>query len=278
MGQGTVLAKMDLKEAYRSIPVHPADRPLLAVRWQGITFVDGALPFGLRSAPKLFSAVADGLLWIFFKGGVQLAIHYLDDFLFLGPPHGPGCSQSLQKALHLCEELGVPVAPDKTEGPATSIIFLGIEIDTQAGQLRLPREKLADLIATLQSWMRPDRLHIPKHSGTKRDLLSLIGKLHHASRVIKPGRAFIRSLIDTSIAVTSLDHHVSLKASWNHPAGISSSTLHYQQCGTCYQGILCHCPATLPFLLWRGGSKALHTRSNLWSNMLLATLFQATCC
>ena len=30
-----------------------------------------------------------------------------------------------------------------------------------------------------------------------------------------------------------------------HPAGISSSTLHYQQCGTCYQGILCHCPATL---------------------------------
>ena len=62
MGQGTFLAKMDLKEAYRSIPVHPADRPLLAVRWQGMTFVDGALPFGLWSAPKLFSAVADGLL------------------------------------------------------------------------------------------------------------------------------------------------------------------------------------------------------------------------
>ena len=105
----------------------------------------------------------------------------------------------------------MPVAADKTKGPATSI-FLGIEIDTQAGQLRLPREKLSDLMATLQSWTSPDRPHIQKRSGTKRDLLSLSGKLHHASRVIKPGRAFIRSLIDTSIAVTSLYHHVSLKA------------------------------------------------------------------
>ena len=80
MGYGTLLAKMDLKEAYRSIPVHPADRPLLAVQWGGKTLVDGVLPFSLCSAPKLFSAVADGLLWTFFKEGIRLAIHYLDVF------------------------------------------------------------------------------------------------------------------------------------------------------------------------------------------------------
>ena len=48
---------LDFKEVYRSIPVHPADRPLLAVQWRDTILVVGALPFGLRSAPKLFSAV-----------------------------------------------------------------------------------------------------------------------------------------------------------------------------------------------------------------------------
>ena len=44
MGQGTLLMK---KEAYRLVPVHPTDCPLLAVQWQGTTFIDGALPFRL---------------------------------------------------------------------------------------------------------------------------------------------------------------------------------------------------------------------------------------
>ena len=36
MGLGTLMAKMDLKEAYRNIPVHPADHHLLAVQWNGL--------------------------------------------------------------------------------------------------------------------------------------------------------------------------------------------------------------------------------------------------
>ena len=212
LGQGALLAKMDLREAYRSVPVHPFDRHLLAVQWQSIIYVDGALPFGLRSAPKLFSALADSLLWIFFKQGVSLAIHYLDDFLFLGPPQEPDCQQSLDKALQFCQQLGVRIAPEKTEGPTTSIIFLGIKMDTESKQLRLPSKKLADLSRTLQTWRRPGRDETPKRSGKKRDLLSLIGKIHHASRVVRPGRALIRGLIDASRSVVPLAHHVSLGA------------------------------------------------------------------
>ena len=53
-------------------PVHPDDRLLLGMEWKGQLFVDTALPFGLRSAPKVFIAVADALMWIFRKyGGVQ---------------------------------------------------------------------------------------------------------------------------------------------------------------------------------------------------------------
>ena len=77
MGQGTLLTKMDMKDAYRLVPVHPTDC-LLAVQWQSTTFIDWALLFGLWSAPKLLSAIADGLLWIILKERIQLAIHYLD--------------------------------------------------------------------------------------------------------------------------------------------------------------------------------------------------------
>ena len=40
LGQGTLLAKVDIESAYRLIPVHPHDRPLLAVQWDGRFYVD----------------------------------------------------------------------------------------------------------------------------------------------------------------------------------------------------------------------------------------------
>lgn len=71
--------KADLKEAYRMIPVHLHDQSLLSVEWNGVIFTDMALPFGLRSAPKIFSAVADALQWILVHKGVKTILHYLDD-------------------------------------------------------------------------------------------------------------------------------------------------------------------------------------------------------
>ena len=58
-GRGSLLAKLDLESAYRMIPVHPDDRPLLGMKWRGSYLLDTALSFGLRSAPKLFNVVAD---------------------------------------------------------------------------------------------------------------------------------------------------------------------------------------------------------------------------
>ena len=72
LGRGAQMAKMDIKSAYRMVPVHPGDRPLLAVQWAGQTFFDTRLPFGLRSAPKIFSAVADALQWMFTRQGGDL--------------------------------------------------------------------------------------------------------------------------------------------------------------------------------------------------------------
>ena len=83
LGKGAFLSKIDIRSAYRTIPVHPDDRFLLGMCWEGRLFVDTVLPFGLWSAPKIFTAVADAVEWIARANGVGHLFHYLDDF-FIG--------------------------------------------------------------------------------------------------------------------------------------------------------------------------------------------------
>ena len=77
------MVKADIQEAYRMVPVHSEDQHLLGVRWDGTVYIDGVLPFGLRSAPKLFSAVAEALQWILHKKGIEKGLYYLDDFILV---------------------------------------------------------------------------------------------------------------------------------------------------------------------------------------------------
>jgi len=91
MGEGALLGKADVQSAYRIIPVHPEDRWLLGMQWQGRVFVDTYLPFGLRSAPIIFTAVADAPGWIVKAKGVRMLRHYLDDFITVGAPATGEC-------------------------------------------------------------------------------------------------------------------------------------------------------------------------------------------
>ena len=135
LGRGALMAKVDIEAAYRLIPVHTHDRPLLGISWKGSTFVDPMLPFGLRSAPKIFNAVADALHWCLEQEGVAYADHYLDDFIVLGHPHSPQCQRALDTLSSSFARLGVPLATRKTVGPTPCLTFLGITIDTMANEL-----------------------------------------------------------------------------------------------------------------------------------------------
>ena len=53
------MAKFDVASVYRNVASHPDDRPLLGMQWHGQYFVDLVLLFGLRSAPFIFTAIAD---------------------------------------------------------------------------------------------------------------------------------------------------------------------------------------------------------------------------
>ena len=169
------------------MPTNPCDYTLLGLRWRNSTYIDRALPFGLRSAPKIFNAVADFIAWVLVSRGIRYLLHYLDDFLFLVAPNSSQGSDTLTTALETLNLLGIPVAADKTEGPTTSLVFLGILIDTNRSELRLPSDKLANLITLTQAWMG-------KKACTKKELESQVGHLSHAATVIPQGRTFLRSL------------------------------------------------------------------------------------
>ena len=99
----------------------------------------------------------------------------------------------------------VPLAPEKIIGPSTKITYLGIEIDSVANSIRLPTEKLQELQLMLDQWKI-------RKKCTKRELLSLVGSLSFACKVVKPGRMFLRRLIDLSTTVSCLNHHLSLNS------------------------------------------------------------------
>ena len=46
LGRGSLIAKCDIKHAYRQVPVHPQDRILLGMQWKNQFYVDTRLPFG----------------------------------------------------------------------------------------------------------------------------------------------------------------------------------------------------------------------------------------
>ena len=81
MGRGCLLSKIDIKHAFRLLPVRPEDWPLLVYYWEGHYYVDLKLPFGARSSPSIFTDFADLLCWILTTNYKLVVIHYADDYL-----------------------------------------------------------------------------------------------------------------------------------------------------------------------------------------------------
>ena len=203
LGRDTLLAKIDVKSAFRLIPINPSDRHLLAMKWRDNIYIDTCLPFGLRSAPKLFNIMADLLAWILEQQGVSVLMHYLDDFLTMGRPQTPECQHNLDILIQVCSLLCIPLAIQKVEGPTPCLDFLGITLDTTRMEARLPEDKLTRVYHTVSNWL-------DKRNATKREILSLVGLLQHAAKVVRPGRIFVRRMYNVAAKVQEMDHYTRL--------------------------------------------------------------------
>ena len=127
--------------------------------------------------------------WVVKQEGVQFAIHYLDDYLVIGAPASQECADSLTTLLSVFDRLGLRVAiyMDKLEGPGCQLTFLGFELDSSVLEIRLSSAKLTELQQLISAW-------VGHKSCSRRELESLVGKLGHATRVVLPGKTFMRRI------------------------------------------------------------------------------------
>ena len=194
VGQNCFLAKTDVKNAFPLIPIRPEDYDLLGISWQGLYYYDRCMPMGCSSSCRTFEMFSTALEWTAQKKlHIPYILHLLDDFLIVSPSQA-SCQHQLDNFLMFYRYLGIPMAPEKTVGPSTTLAFAGIELDTVLMEARLPQEKLDKCRELLSAFLR-------RRKVTLREIQSLTGLLNFACTVVVPGRAFLRRLIDLTIGV-----------------------------------------------------------------------------
>ena len=194
IGKDFFIAKIDLRYPYRSVPVHPANRDALGLKWKftgdkHYTYLkDTRLPFGARSAPGIFHRLTQSVRRMMQRRGYPLIIVYLDDFLVIGRTQHE-CQAAFDTLRSLLVSLGFTISPSKLVPPCQKLVFLGVEIDTSTLTLSLPAKKLGDLRDVLLSFQSRTR-------ASKRQLQQLAGRLNWACKVIYGGRTFLRRILD----------------------------------------------------------------------------------
>jgi hypothetical protein len=197
-GRGSLMAKLDLKDAFRHIPVRAADWHLLGFHWGYKFFYLLVLAFGLKNAPYIFNLFAEALHWIIQRHIPAALRHYLDDFLLIFPTNTQNslADAAVEWVMGLGKELGLNFQDTKTVWPCTRLEFLGLELDSTTMEARLPIDKLIWLQDLLHSWSA-------KRTCTLLELQELLGFLQFTSQVIPLSRSFLRRLFDFSSKFSS---------------------------------------------------------------------------
>ena len=188
-GTGARLSKTDIVDAFKIMPLHPSQWPMFGIKWEKKFYFSVRLSFGCRSSPHLFNLISEALCWILLNiNRLPFVLHLLDDFLLIDFPSSRP-SQALETLKSLFARLNIPLSAEKTQGPTTKLEFLGICLDSQRMCASLPPDKLTRVRSFID-------LFLSSSSLTKSDLLSLLGHLNFAMRIIPQGRSFISHLLD----------------------------------------------------------------------------------
>ena len=200
------LAKSDLSNAFQHVLVQPRHWHKLGFKWQGKYYAHACLPFGCRSAPYWFDVMARGLEYMAkTRGSSPLTWHYLDDTVTCSATR-QSCQQSIDIFNTTAKLAGFTLQDSKCTSASQIIEFLGIEINTIEGTLSITQSRMDEIITELKSWQNC-------RVCTKRQLLSIIGKLSFAARVVRSGRTFLRRLIELSKSVKYLHYKIKLNRS-----------------------------------------------------------------
>ena len=138
------MASVDLKDAYLSVAIWEDHRKYLRFQWQGSTYEFWCLPFGLSSAPRVFTKLLESVLARLRHQGVRLVM-YLDDMLVMSQSREE-LGRQLAQITSLLESLGFVVNKDKSQLlPVQTIQYLGFLVNSREMKIRLTEEKIVQI-------------------------------------------------------------------------------------------------------------------------------------
>ena len=184
--QGDWLLKLDLKDAYLSVPIHQDHRRYLRFHWQGQTWEFRILPFGLNSAPWTFTKLTKPIVSMLRRLGIRMII-YLDDVLLMADSAQESRTH-LRAALEILVALGFVINTKKSVfQPTQRLDFLGFVNDAQQMVISLPRQILHSLRSLARSILAQRRVTI-------RQLAQMLGMMTAAHPAIMPASLHYRHL------------------------------------------------------------------------------------
>lgn len=180
------MMKVDLKNAYFHIPVQESHRRFLAFVYKGQFFNMTCLPFGIATAPLVFSRITNWIAGMLRSRGVRIVV-YLDDFL-LANQDPVLLAEQARETIHFLRELGFVINVDKTSWVPTHMIeYLGIVWDSEKNVKLLSVEKV-------KRTRQQIRGIIQRRTWNWQEAKSVIGRLSFAAFVVPLGRLHCRSL------------------------------------------------------------------------------------
>ena len=190
-----IFTTIDLKDAYFTIPIHPDHYKYLRFEWNSTLFEFICLPFGLSSAPRVFTKVLKPFVGSIRNKGIRLVI-YLDDMAIISSSRELS-SQEAAIVVQILESLGFIINKEKSVLiPPQKIVFLGYVIDSVAMTVSFPEEKLNKLKEqALSLWEKPQ--------CSIRELAHVIRLIVSSFPAIKPVRLYYRDLKVCKLAALS---------------------------------------------------------------------------
>ena len=185
VGPSALLYKVDLERAFRNLRVDPFDYPLLGLQWNTDVYVDVSVPFGLKFGAAACQMCTDALTLTLRSQKLWL-INYLDDYVGVAPP--ALANSHFLSLMNLLRFVGLPVNHTKVEEPAKVITCLGIEINAETGTLKIPDQKINEILKLCRFWSR-------QKVASKNQLQKLVGKLIYIHRCVQPSRLFLNRIL-----------------------------------------------------------------------------------
>ena len=180
------MVKVDLKDAYFTVPIHVDHQPMLRFQVGLEHYQFTCLLFGLSCAPWVFTKVMKPVAIFLRSMGVRMVV-YIDDILLMAES-AEQVTLHLEALLYLLTGLGFIInAPKLVTSPTQQIEFLGLWVNSTTLHLSLPGEKLHHIRLEVSQTLQKDQV-------TARHLAQVIGKLHTASQAVLPVSLFYRSV------------------------------------------------------------------------------------